>query len=66
MKQFPKLFSGLGTLKGPYQIQLIPNAVPFELTTPRRVPIPLLPKVKAKLQRMEQLGVISRIEKPTP
>ena len=64
-KQFSKLFSGLGTLKGPYQIKLTPNAL-FELTTPCRVPIPLLPKVKAELQRMECKGVISRIKEPTP
>ena len=65
IKQFPKLFRGLGTLKGTYQIKLIPNAVPFVLITPRHVPIPLLPKVKAELKRMEQLGVISRIEETT-
>lgn len=64
-KQFSKLFSELGTLKGPHQIQLTPNAVPFELTTPCQVPILLLPKVKAKLLRMERLGVISRIQEPT-
>ena len=56
IKQFHKLFRGLGTLTGAYQIKLIPNAVPFVLTTPRRVPIPLLPKIKAELKRMEQLG----------
>ena len=42
IKQFPKLFSGLGTLKGAYQIKLIYIAVPN----------PLLPKVKAELKRM--------------
>ena len=31
MKRFPKLFRGLGTLKGAYQIK---NAAPFVLTTP--------------------------------
>ena len=65
MNRFPKLFSGLGTLKGAYQIKLNSDAIPFIVTTPRRVPIPLLPKVKAELQRMEHLGVISRIEEPT-
>ena len=50
IKQFPKLFRELGTLKGAYQIKLIPNAVPFVLTTPCRVPIPLLPKFKAELK----------------
>ena len=65
MNRFPKLFSGLGTLKGAYQIQLNSDAMPFVVTTPQRVPIPLLLKVKAELQWMEHLGVISKIEKPT-
>ena len=33
--------------------------------TPRRVAIPLLPRVKAELERMVQLGVISPVEDPT-
>ena len=33
--------------------------------TPRRVAIPLLPRVKAELERMVQLGVISPVEEPT-
>ena len=40
-------------------------ATPFALTTPRRVPIPLLPKVKEELQRMESMGVITKIDEPT-
>ena len=65
MNRFPILFSGLGTLKGAYQIKLNSDAIPFVVSTPQRVPIPLLPKVKAELQWMEHLGVISRIEEPT-
>ena len=33
--------------------------------TPRCVPIPLLPKVKEELQRMENMGVITKIDEPT-
>ena len=64
IKRLPKLFRGLRTLKGAYQIKLIPDAVPFVLTTPHRVPLPLLPKVKTELKQMEQLRVIYRIEEP--
>jgi len=32
---------------------------------PRRIAIPLLPKVKAELERMEQMGVVSRVHEPT-
>ena len=64
--QFPKLFTGLGKLDGPdYVIKLKPDAKPFALTTPRRVPVPLLSKVKEELARMEQMQIISKVDEPT-
>ena len=48
--QFPELFKGLGRLKDNYRIQLRSDAKPFALTTPRRVAVPLLPKVKEELK----------------
>ena len=64
-EQFPSLFQGLGKLEGEYTIQLQDGAKPFALSTPRRVAIPLLKSVKQELQRMENLGVIARVEQPT-
>lgn len=64
-ENYPKLCQGLGLMQQPYTIKLKPNAVPFSLATPRRVPIPLLGKVKQELERMESMGVISRVEEPT-
>ena len=64
-RQFPKLFSGLGKLQGEYRIELRSDAKPFALTTPRRVAIPMLPKVRAELERMERLGVVRRVQEPT-
>ena len=63
--EFPGLFTGLGKLDGDYTIQLKEGAKPFALSTPRRVAIPLLEPVKEELQRMERLGVISKIQEPT-
>ena len=65
VKQFPKLFQGLGRLKDNYKIQLLSETKPFTLTTPRRVAVPLLPIFKAELERMEKLGVISKVTIPT-
>ena len=62
---FPKLFKGLGELKGEFTIKLKPNATPHAITTPRRVALPLMTKVKEELQRMEDLGVISKVDTPT-
>ena len=62
---FPQLFQGLGKLQGQYHIKLKDNAQPFALTVPRRVAIPLLPKVKEELECMEAMGVISKVDEPT-
>ena len=64
-EQFPQLFSGLGKLNGEYKIKLNPDAKPYSLSTPRRIPLPLMAKVKKELKRMEDLGVISKVEQPT-
>ena len=63
--KFPKLFSGLGCLTEEYNIQLNKDAIPYALTTPRRVPLPLMEPVKKELQRMEREGVITKVEGPT-
>ena len=55
--KFPELFDGLGTLPGKYTIYLSDNA-PFAISMPRRVALPLLPKVKGELERMENSGHI--------
>ena len=48
-----------------YRIPLKQDAVPVYLYTPRRVPHPLLPKVKEKLDRMVHDNVISPVTVPT-
>ena len=64
-QQFPNVFKGLGTLGEEYHIRLREGAVPYCLYTPRNVPIPLREKVKEELNRMESLGVISKVNEPT-
>ena len=64
-KLFPALFQSLGKLQRPYHIQLKDDAKPLALTAPRRVPVPLLPKVKTELDRMKRLGVIVPVKEPT-
>ena len=64
-KMFPSLFQGLGCIDGVYEIKLDDSVTPFHLTTLRRIPIPLLPKVKEELGRMEQMVVIEQIDQPT-
>ena len=64
--KYSEMFEGLGELRDyPYTIKLKDDASPVALTVPRRVPYPLLPKVKAELDRMVEQGVISKVERPT-
>ena len=63
--KYPELFSGWGSMEGEHKITLKPGYTPFTIGTPRRVSLPLMPKVKEELDRMEQMGVISRVHKPT-
>ena len=60
------MFKGLGTLGEEYQIQLKEGAAPHSLCTPRNVPLPLRDKVREELERLETMGVISKVDKPTP
>ena len=58
VNQYPDLFKGLGEIPGGYEIKLIENPSPFALTTPRKVPLPLLSKTKLEIERMLEMGVI--------
>ena len=62
LEKYPKLFEGLGELHGEYIILIKPNAKPYALHVPRKVPLPLLDKTKKELDKMLDMGVISRAE----
>ena len=64
IKIYPSLFKGLGELEGEYRICLIHELTPFAWTVPRKVPLPLLGKTKAELDRMLEIGVISLVHEP--
>ena len=65
-QQFPNLFTVLGNLGEEFEIKLTPDAKPFALSTPRNIALPLRLKVKQELLRMEAMGVISKVDEPTP
>ena len=66
LNNFPELCRGLGKLKGyTYEISLRPDSKPVCLYTPRRVPLPLRDKTKAKLKEMVLQGVISPVTEAT-
>ena len=59
------VFKGLGTTAVPYKIQLEEDAQPHAIYVPRPVPLPLLEKTRAELNRMLSLGVIEEVTEPT-
>uniref|UniRef100_A0A5S6QG18 Reverse transcriptase domain-containing protein n=1 Tax=Trichuris muris TaxID=70415 RepID=A0A5S6QG18_TRIMR len=64
-KNFPKLFSDLGTLKGEYRIQLKPGAKPYAFSTPCRVAIHHRQPLPEQLNQMVRDGVIRPVKEPT-
>ena len=66
LQKFPAAFQGLGNLGEAFEIYLKPDAKPYSLYTPRHVPLPLRQKVQEEPNRMETIGVISKVDKPTP
>ena len=61
--KYSSLFTGLGTFPDTYTIKLHLEAHPYALFTPRNIPLPLHQKVQDELERMESLGVISRVNR---
>ena len=60
------VYGDVGTLRGePVKIVLKDDAQPYSVATPRRIPVPLLPKVEEELRRMETLGIIEKVTEPT-
>uniref|UniRef100_A0A669BGT0 Gypsy retrotransposon integrase-like protein 1 n=1 Tax=Oreochromis niloticus TaxID=8128 RepID=A0A669BGT0_ORENI len=60
------VFGEIGLLNcEPVKIELTEDAVPYSVTTPRRVPFPLLPKVEREIKRMLKLGIIEEVTEPT-
>ena len=67
MTKLDAITDGVRCLKTePVNIILKKDAQPSAVTVARRVPIPMLPKVKNELERLKSAGVIEEITKPTP
>ncbi|UYV72016.1 K02A2.6-like, partial [Cordylochernes scorpioides] len=65
VKEFPEVFEGLGQIGNPYEIKLKPGAKPYAVHTPRRVPIPLMEKLKIRLEELEKAGIIAQVNVAT-
>jgi hypothetical protein len=64
ISEFECCFGELGTLPKVHKMVIDPS-VPPVIHPPRHVPITIQPKLKEELDRMEKLGVISKVTEPT-
>ena len=48
-----------------FKIMLSSNAIPHSVSTPRRVPLPLMEKLRCELDDLEASGIIKQITSPT-
>ena len=64
IEQFLDVFEGLGCLAGKCSIE-IDATIRQVQQPPRRVPVPLKERLKAKSEELESMGVIARVEEPT-
>ena len=62
---FPEVFKCLGNMKNEVNITLKEEHTPFVQSVPRRIAAARKKHLKLELERMERLGVIKKIEKPT-
>ena len=66
IQQYPTVFQGIGNLKS-CEVKLhIDETVPPVAQSARRIPFHLRKKVSAELEKLEQEGIIERVEGPTP
>ena len=64
LNTYQDLFSGLGKLPGMHHIQIDPTVNPV-VEASHCIPLALRSQVKEELDRMQQLGVIAPVRKPT-
>lgn len=65
IRDYSKLFRGLGMMREEYTIKLKDETKPFALTVPRKVHMPLYKEMKNEITRMLESGVISPVDHPT-
>lgn len=69
LEKFPRIFDGISNLQlgQRYRIKLNPDEdLTHSLFTPWHVPLRVLSQVHQELDQMEAMGVISKVNKPTP
>ena len=64
IQEYSDIFGEHGCLKGEHHIE-IDKSIPTVIHPPRKIPISMLHKLEAELDRMQKLDVLEKIEEPT-
>lgn len=64
LEEYADLISGIGCINGTHDIKLKENVAPV-VHASRKVPIALIPKLKAKLESLKKPKIIEKVQKPT-
>ncbi|XP_053376974.1 uncharacterized protein K02A2.6-like [Mercenaria mercenaria] len=64
LNEYSQVFKGIGSIPGQCSIYLKHDAKPV-VHPPRRIPVALRDKCKKELEKMEKLGVITKVSEPT-
>ena len=64
LENYQDVFTGLGCFAGEYHIDIDRDVRPVQ-HAPRRVPVPLKAKLRAKIDDMEKQGIIAKVSIPT-
>ena len=64
MKNYADVFEGLGHMPGTLHLDIDATVAPVAMP-PRRDPLALKSRLKDELDRLEALGVITKVTKPT-
>lgn len=62
--RYPDRFEGIGCFPGEVKLHVDPDEQPH-IDPPRKTPIALREQIKSELDRMQNMGVIKRVEEPT-
>ena len=66
IKRVDDVTSSIGLMQcDPVKIHVKRDAIPYSVSTPRRIPLPMMAKVENELNRMENEGVIIKQTEPT-
>ena len=64
LMEYEKVFQGIGCLPGEYELEVDPTVTSVQVR-PRKIPLSMKADVKAKIDSLEEKGIIEKVDNPT-